>query len=109
MCRRAKGVLHTLGNARIVAQQDASQPETLLRWHRRGFRLFWKFKSRSRDGRPRLVPDTLALIQQMAKDNRLWGAVRIRGELLKLDIQVARATIQKYLRRIRPQRAPNQT
>jgi hypothetical protein len=45
----------------------------------------------------------------MAKDNRLWGAERIRGELLKLDIQVAKATIQKYLRRIRPQRAPNQT
>lgn len=62
------------------------QPETVLRWHRQGFRLFWKFKSRTRGGRPRLPPDTIALIQQMAKDNRLWGAQRIRGELLKLGI-----------------------
>lgn len=84
-------------------------PETLLRWHRQGFRLFWKFKSRNRGGRPRLSAETITLIQQMAQDNRLWGAPRIRGELLKLGITVATATIQKYMRAARPNRAPSQT
>ena len=64
------------------------QPETLLRWHRQGFRLFWKFKSRNRGGRPKLSAETMALIQQMAKDNRLWRAPRIQGELLKLGVDV---------------------
>ena len=80
------------------------QPDTLLRWHREGFRLFWKLKSR----RPvqtqpqRLAPDTIALIEQMARDeSQLWGAERIRGELLKLDIQVAKRTIQKYMQAAR--------
>ncbi len=85
------------------------KPETLLRWHRQGFRLFWKFKSRNRGGRPRLSADTITLIQQMAKDNRLWGAERIHGELLKLGIKVATATIQKYMRSARPSRAASQT
>lgn len=84
-------------------------PETLLRWHRQGFRLFWKFKSRNRGGRPRLSAEAITLIQQMAQDNRLWGAPRIRGELLKLGITVATATIQKYMRAARPNRAPSQT
>jgi len=84
------------------------QPETLLHWHRQGFRLFWKFKSRNQGGRPQLCPDTIALIQQMAKDNHLWGAQRIRGELLKLGIKVATATIQKYMRVVRPSRATTQ-
>ena len=75
------------------------QPDTLLRWHREGFRLFWKLKSR----RPvaiqpqRLAAETIALIEQMARENRLWGAERIRGELLKLNIKVAKRTIQKYM------------
>jgi putative transposase len=79
------------------------QPDTLLRWHREGFRLFWKLKSR----RPvpiqpqRLAPETIALIVQMARENRLWGAERIRGELLKLNIQVAKRTIQKYMQAVR--------
>lgn len=85
------------------------QPETLLRWHRQGFRLFWKLKSRNWGGRPQLSADTIALIQQMAKNNRLWGAPRIRGELLKLGIKVATAMIQKYMREVRPERAPTQT
>jgi len=85
------------------------KPDTLLRWHRQGFRLFWKFKSRNHGGRPRFSTDTIVLIQQMAKENVLWGAERIRGELLKLDIKVATATIQKYLRLVRPPRAPSQT
>lgn len=85
------------------------QPETLLRWHRQGCRLFWKFKSRNRGGRPRLSAETIALIQQMAKDNRLWGAPRIRGVLLKLGIKVATATIQKYMREARSDRPSTQT
>ncbi len=58
----------------------------------------WKSKSRHRGGRPRLSIDTIQLIQQMARDNVLWAAERIRGELLTLGIEVATATIQKYMR-----------
>ncbi len=85
------------------------KPDTLLRWHRQGFRLFWKFKSRSRGGRPKLSTEIINLIQQMAKENLLWGAERIRGELLKLNIKIATATIQKYIRQARPPGAPSQT
>ncbi len=74
------------------------QPETLLRWHREAFRLFWKHKSRARATQPRISPETIALIKEMAAKNRLWGAERIRGELLKLGIQVCKRTVQKYMR-----------
>jgi putative transposase len=80
-----------------------------LHWHRRGFRLLCKFKSRIYGGRPKLITETINLIQQMAKENLLWGAERIRGELLKVDIKVATATIQKYMRRARPPHASSQT
>lgn len=66
------------------------KPETLLHWHRQGIRLFWKFKSRSRGGRPRVTPEMIALIQRLGTENRLWGAERIRGELLKLGLHVAK-------------------
>src|SRR5215469_10839991 len=69
------------------------QPETLLRWHRQGFKLFWKYKSRAASLKPRLSQETVALIQEMARDNRLWGAERIRGELLKLGIRVCERSI----------------
>jgi putative transposase len=84
------------------------QPDTLLRWHRQGFRLFWRLKSRARPGRPRLSPELVALIQQMAAENPLWGAERIRGELLKLGIRIAKDTIHTYLQRVRPLRSPSQ-
>ena len=58
------------------------QPETVLRWHRELFRLFWKRKSKASSHKPKVAAETIALIRQMAKDNRLWGAERIRGELL---------------------------
>ena len=79
------------------------QPDTLLRWHRDGFRQFWKLKSRKpvQTQPQRLAPDTIALIEQMARENRLWGAERIRGELLKLNIKVAKRTIQKYMQAVR--------
>ncbi len=75
------------------------KPDTVLRWHREGFRLFWRRTSRSsRRGVPRLAPDVVALIHRMATENRLWGAERIRGELLKLDIRVAKRTVQRCMR-----------
>src|SRR6266446_7798519 len=84
------------------------QPETLLRWHRQGFRLFWKHKSLSTSNKSKVTGETIALIKDMAKNNRLWGAERIRGELLKLDIRVSKRTIQKYVRHIRSQRPRRQ-
>src|SRR6266487_6091836 len=85
------------------------QPETLLRWHRELFRVFWNHKSPARSKKLGLSPETITLIQQMAANNRLWGAERIRGELLKLDIRVSKRTIQKYMKQVRPKRASGQT
>jgi putative transposase len=76
------------------------QPETLLRWHRELFRLYWKRRSMVHAPAPRISPETIVLIQEMAADNRLWGAERIRGELLKLGIHVCKRTIQKYMRSV---------
>jgi len=70
------------------------QPDTLLRWHRELFRLYWRRRSQ---GKPKISPETIALIQKMAKENRLWGAERIRGELLKLGIEVSKRTVQRYM------------
>ncbi len=85
------------------------KPETLLRWHRQGFRLFWKYKSRAASSTPKIPAETIALIKEMATQNRLWGAERIRGELLKLGIRVSKRTIQKYMRRTRSPRRRGQT
>jgi putative transposase len=84
------------------------QPETLLRWHRELFRVFWKHKSKALARKPRLSPQTISLIKEIAANNRLWGAERIRGELLKLDIRVSKRTIQRYLRPIRRNRPGGQ-
>jgi hypothetical protein len=77
------------------------QPESLLRWHRELFRLYWKRKSKAASHKPKVAEEIIALIRQMARENRLWGAERIRGELLKLGIHVCKRTIQKYMRTIR--------
>ena len=77
------------------------QPDTLLRWHRELFRLYWKHKSKASTHKPKVAAETIALIRQMAKDNRLWGAERIRGELLKLGLRVCKRTVQKYMRGVR--------
>lgn len=84
------------------------QPETLLRWHRELFRLFWKHRSKADARQPKLSPETIALIKEMVKNNRLWGAERIRGELLKLGIRVCKRTIQKYMRQVRLPRPSGQ-
>jgi transposase InsO family protein len=75
------------------------QPETIMRWHRAGFRLYWRWKSRSRGGRPRVPLEVRRLIREMSLANRLWGAPRIHGELLKLGIEVAQSTVAKYMAR----------
>jgi hypothetical protein len=82
---------------------------TLLRWHRHGFRLFWKYTSRSAARKPKIAAEIVALTEEMARDNRLWGAERIRGELLKLGIHVSKRTIQKYMRHVRTTRPHGQT
>ena len=82
------------------------QPETVVRWHRQGFRYYWRWKSRRR-GRPRIDPEIRQLIRRMCRANPLWGAPRIHGELLKLGIDVYEATVSKYMiKRLRP---PSQT
>ncbi len=73
------------------------KPDTLLRWHRQGFKHFWRVKTRTRRGRPHLSPDLVALIHRIAAENPHCGAERIRGELFKLGIRVAKDTIQTYL------------
>jgi transposase InsO family protein len=73
------------------------RPETLLRWHRAGFRRYWRWQSRRRGGRPPIEAELRALIQQMSTENLLWGAPRIHGELLKLGFSVAQSTVAKYM------------
>src|SRR3984893_11409410 len=73
------------------------RPETLVRWHRAGFRRYWRWKSNSRGGRPRIEMELRALIRLMSTENQLWGAPRIHGELLKLGFSVAQSTVAKYM------------
>src|ERR1700674_4870082 len=73
------------------------RPETLVRWHRAGFRCYWRRKSRPLGGRPQIEIELRALIRQMSVDNQLWGAPRIHGELLKLGFCVAQSTVAKYM------------
>jgi len=78
------------------------KPETVLRWHRQGFRLRWAWRSESPSRpRTRVATAVVALIERMATENRRWGAERIRGELLKLGYSVAKSTIQRYMSRFR--------
>jgi transposase InsO family protein len=73
------------------------RPETLVHWHRAGFRRFWRWKSNSRGGRPRIEIELRALIRQISTENQFWGALRIHGELLKLGFSVAQSTVAKYM------------
>ncbi len=82
------------------------QPETLVRWHRAGFRCYWRWKSRPWGGRPQIDTDLRALIWRMSFENPLWGAPRIHGELLKLGFELAQSTVAKYMVKQRGQ--PNQ-
>jgi len=73
------------------------KPDTIVRWHRAGFRLYWRWKSRRRGGRPRMPLKICRLIREMSIANPLWGAPRIHGELLKLGIEVGQTTVAKYM------------
>jgi transposase InsO family protein len=85
----------------LLASVIIVKPDTVLRWHRAGFRAFWRWKSRSHGGRPNIPDDVRDLIARMSLENHLWGAPRIHGELLKLGIDVAQATVAKYMVRHR--------
>jgi Integrase core domain len=90
-----------LGLSRVV------QPDTILRWHRAGFRAYWRWKSRGRVRRPRVDRELRELIRRMSTENPLWGAPRIHGELLKLGFEVAESTVSKYM--IRRRGPPSQS
>jgi len=95
--RLAPGVLDAL---KIV------RPETVIRWHRAGFRAYWRWKSRPRSGRPKTRLEIRQLIREISLANPLWGAPRLHGELLKLGIDVGQTTVAKYMARGR--RPPSQ-
>ena len=95
--RLAPGVLDAL---KIV------RPETVIRWHRAGFRAYWRWKSRLRGGRPKIPLEIRRLIREMSLANPLWGAPQIHGELLKLGIDVGQTTVAKYM--VRGRRPPSQ-
>jgi putative transposase len=82
------------------------RPETVVRWHRQGFRRYWAWKSRRRCGRPAIETELRDLIRRMSRANPLWGAPRIHGELQKLGLTVSQATVSKYM--LRPRRPPSQ-
>ena len=77
------------------------RPDTVIRWHRAGFRLYWRLKSRRRCGRPTVSLEIRRLVRQMSIANPLWGAPRIHGELLKLGIEVGQTSVAKYMARRR--------
>jgi putative transposase len=83
------------------------KPETVIAWHRRGFRLYWRWKSRHRQGRPSISRELIDLIRKMSLANPRWGAPRIHGELSKLGFVLSEATVAKYM--ARPRKPPSQT
>jgi hypothetical protein len=103
---RALLVLMTRLWPNLLDAVQVVQPETVLRWHRAGFRAFWRWKSRKRAGRPRIDRGLRDLIRRMSMENPLWGASRIHGELLMLGFEVAQSTVSKYM--VRPSKPPSQ-
>jgi hypothetical protein len=107
--RKAKGRAHLTNNDRwffiqmyrwflsILQVLAIIRPETLVRWHRAGFRCYWRWKSRPLGGRPQIDTELRALIRRMSMENPLWGAPRIHGELLKLGFEVAQSSVAKYM------------
>jgi transposase InsO family protein len=81
----------------ILTVLTVIRPATLVRWHRAGFRCYWRWKSRPLGGRPQIENDLRVLIRRMSIDNPLWGAPRIHGELLKLGFEVAQSSVAKYM------------
>ena len=91
----------------LLRSAQVVRPETILRWHRAGFKVFWRWKSRNRAGRPKIDRGLRDLIRRMSKENPLWGASRIHGELLMLGFDVAQSTVSKYM--LRGGRPPSQS
>jgi transposase InsO family protein len=91
----------------LIGAVQVVQPETILRWHRAGFKVFWRWKSRKRAGRPQIDRGLRDLIRRMSRENALWGASRIHGELLMLGFEVAQSTVSKYM--VRPSKPPSQS
>ena len=85
-----------IGNAAAIVR-----PETIIRWHRMGFRAWWRWKSHNPGGRPEIDQEPRDLVRRMCEENPLWGAPRIHGELLKLGFDVAQSTVSKYMLRRR--------
>ena len=73
------------------------KPDTVVRWHRQGWRLYSRWKSRGKTGRPQIDREVRELVRRMARENPLWGAPRIHGELLKLGFEIAESTVAKYM------------
>jgi len=82
---------------RVLRAITVVRPETVLRWHRMGFAAYWRWKSRSPGGRPRIAQEVRDLIRRMSLENPLWGATKIHRELLKLGIEVAQSTVSIYM------------
>jgi len=81
----------------LLGATQVVQPETILRWHRAGFKAFWRWKSRKRAGRPKIDRGLRDLIRRISKENPNWGESRIHGELLMLGFEVAQSTVSKYM------------
>ena len=81
----------------ILKTMRIVKPETVVRWHRSGFRAYWRWKSKRRAGRPKIDPELRDLIRNMSRANPLWGAPRIHGELLMLGFDVSQATVSRYM------------
>jgi hypothetical protein len=103
--RLAFAGLHHLA-PEVLDPVNILKPETIIRWHRAGFRAWWRWKSRPRGGRPRTPDEIRQLIREMSVANPLWGAPRIHGELLKLSMDVGQSTVAKYMAKRR--RPPSQ-
>jgi putative transposase len=106
-----RGLLVLLAS-RVRGWKDALlvvKPDTLKKWHREGFRIYWRRKSKGKPRQPRISPEAIALIQQMAIENRTWGAKRIRDELRKLNHRVSKRTVRKYMKQARRDLPPRQS
>ena len=90
----------------ILKDLTIIRPETLVRWHRAGFRCYWRWKSRPRGGRPQIDTKLRGLVRRMSLENPLWGAPRIHGELLKLGFEIAQSSVAKYM--VKRRRPPSQ-
>src|ERR1700730_9826204 len=85
------------------------KPETVVGWHRAVFRLFWRWRSRARGGRPKTSAEIRALIRRLAEENPTWGAPKVHGELQKLGLVVSERSVARYLRCVRHRGDPGKS